>query len=225
MADATTTTADQVTDEAATLVKTIEALEEGLKTANESITELSKTIEEKSKTVVPWMSGAPGVSVGESINGSRNFNFARLAKGLTMKKNNLDPSEECKLELEYCERLAKSSAANGAKIDGTHVVPIGSDYLDGDMDTELVKEWQQMNNNLMAKLSRYEGHILAQLKSVHAQFLQEQARRLDREAAKTVIPATSPLRPCTPSPRPCTPSPRSCTPHPAPLRRQGPIAL
>lgn len=48
---------------------------------------------------------------------------------------------------------------------------------------------EQMNNNLMAKLSRYEGHILSQLKSVHAQLLEEQARRLKRENAKTITPA------------------------------------
>lgn len=51
---------------------------------------------------------------------------------------------------------------------------------------------EQMNNNLITKLSRYEGHILAQLKSVHAQFLKEQARRLEREAAISVIPPADP---------------------------------
>jgi len=47
---------------------------------------------------------------------------------------------------------------------------------------------EEMSHNLIAKLSRYESHLLTQLRRTHADLLDQQTRRMRREATQGALP-------------------------------------
>ena len=58
---------------------------------------------------------------------------------------------------------------------------------------------EEMNHNLIAKLSRYETHLLNQLRRTHADLLAHQARRAKREACQQTQPAACAPAVCAPA--------------------------
>jgi len=150
MADTNTAanaTEESATDPAEFIAKSIEDLADGFEKMTANVESLAKTVDEHSKAQAPWMQGAPGMSVGESVNTSRAFSFSRLAKGLVLHATKQEYTEDCKLEMDFCQKLAKESKSKGQTVGGAFMVPIGSAYMEQD-GSELTKEWRQMNTNL-----------------------------------------------------------------------------
>jgi len=148
MADTNTAATEETAqDPAEFIAKSIEDLNEGFEKITANVESLAKSVDEKSKAMVPWMAGAPGMAVGESVNTSRHFSFSRLAKGLVLHATKQEYSEDCKLEMDFCQKLSKEAKANGQTVGGAFMVPLGSAYMESD-GSELTKEWRQMNQNL-----------------------------------------------------------------------------
>ena len=129
------------------LTETLKEVNDKLDTLQEENTKLAKQIEEKSAT--PRFGRAPGVIIGESPNGSRAFSMGRLAKGLALQATGQSTSEDCKLEMQFSQKLAKAYSDADAGVSMRCTIPVSADYLNAEKSTAigeaLAKEWAEMS--------------------------------------------------------------------------------
>tara|TARA_R110002096_G_scaffold66682_5_gene162275 strand:+ start:7125 stop:8543 length:1419 start_codon:yes stop_codon:yes gene_type:complete len=132
---------------ASALVEKLEGMATGLASLQKSFEEVDAKIEAKAKVEpAPWMTGAPGVSVGESALSSRSFSYSRLAAGLAKMNANDDTwRENSKLEVEFASQLGRRLNLGAGRV----AVPIGADYMSEESGlSDLRKEWSDMDKNL-----------------------------------------------------------------------------
>ena len=133
-------------------VKVTPSLESVVESLAKTVNALNERVEKAATVQDDWLKArkAPAVVVGESSLSSRQFSFARLAKGILCKQGKLgqDYREESKMEMDLCSRLAKEY--QGLEGNSGYVVPLDWRMIPQDQSpglTSIAKEWRQANSN------------------------------------------------------------------------------